>query len=44
VSSLADRQTRWKGRLFIAAGVALVTYLVFALSLGMVLPVWPWSA
>lgn len=44
VSSLADRQTRWKGRLSIAAGVALVTYLVFALSLGMVLPVWPWSA
>lgn len=43
VSLLADRQTRWKGRLVIAAGVAVVTYLVFAVGLSMVLPVWPWS-
>lgn len=44
VSSLADRQTRWRGRLFIAGGVALVTFLVFAVGLSMVLPIWPWSA
>jgi len=43
VSTLADHETRWKGRLIIAAGVALVTYLVFSLGLKMVLPVWPWS-
>lgn len=43
ISTLADRETRWKGRLITAAGVALVTYLVFSLGLRMVLPVWPWS-
>lgn len=43
VSTLADHETRWKGRLIIAAGVALVTYLIFSLGLRMVLPVWPWS-
>lgn len=42
-SSMADQQTRWKGRVLIAGGVALLTYLVFALGLGMVLPVWPGS-
>lgn len=44
MSSLADRQTRWKGRLFIAGGVAVMTLLVFAVGLSMVLPIWPWSA
>lgn len=44
VSTLADRETRWKGRLLIACGVAFVTYLVFAVGLSMVLPIWPWSA
>lgn len=44
LSSLADRQTRWKGRFFIAGGVALVTFLVFSVGLSMVLPIWPWSA
>jgi len=43
ISSLADHQTRWKGRLIIAAGVAAITYLVFIVGLSMVLPVWPWS-
>lgn len=43
VSSLADRQTRWKERILIAVGVAAITYAVFALGLSMVLPVWPWS-
>lgn len=43
VSSLADNETRWKGRLLIAAGVALLTYVIFIMGLSMVLPVWPWS-
>jgi hypothetical protein len=43
VSTFADRDTRWKGRLFIAGGVALVTFLVFAVGLSMILPIWPWS-
>lgn len=43
VSTLADRETRWKGRLMIAGGVALITYIVFGLGLRMVLPIWPWS-
>lgn len=44
VSSLADNDTTWKGRLLLAVGVAAVTYLVFGFALGMVLPAWPWSA
>lgn len=43
LASLADNETRWKGRLMVAAGVALITYLVFGLGLSMVLPIWPWS-
>lgn len=43
ISSLADRETRWKGRLIIAVGVAAMTYLIFSVGLGMILPVWPWS-
>lgn len=43
VSSLADKQITWKGRLLLCAGVAAITYLVFGLGLGMVLPAWPWS-
>jgi len=30
-------------RLIVAAGVALMTWLVFSFGLNMVLPVWPWS-
>jgi hypothetical protein len=41
LSTLADREVRWKGRLSIAFGVALLTYLVFKLGLNMVLPLWP---
>ncbi|MBS3997745.1 MAG: tripartite tricarboxylate transporter TctB family protein [Hydrogenophaga sp.] len=43
ISSLADRDTRWKGRIFLAIGVAAVTYVVFSMGLSMVLPIWPWS-
>jgi hypothetical protein len=43
ISSLADRDTRWKGRIFLAIGVSAVTYVVFSLGLSMVLPIWPWS-
>ena len=41
IASLADNDTRWKGRILIALGVALITYLVFGLGLSMVLPMWP---
>ena len=44
ISSLADNETRWKGRILLAIGVAAVTYVVFGFALGMVLPAWPWSA
>jgi hypothetical protein len=43
LATLADNDTRWKGRLMIAVGVAAVTYLVFGLGLSMILPIWPWS-
>lgn len=43
IASLADNDTRWKGRILTALGVALITYLVFGLGLSMVLPMWPWS-
>lgn len=43
VATLADNTSGWKWRLLTAAGIALVTYLVFRLGLGMVLPTWPWS-
>lgn len=44
ISSLADNETTWKGRVLLAVGVSAVTYLVFGFALGMVLPAWPWSA
>ena len=43
LSTLADNDTRWKSRLMVAVGVAVVTYAVFGLGLRMVLPFWPWS-
>jgi hypothetical protein len=43
LSSLADDDTQWKGRLLIALGVAVLTYVIFGLGLSMVLPIWPWS-
>ncbi|MDM7950646.1 tripartite tricarboxylate transporter TctB family protein [Hydrogenophaga sp.] len=43
VASTADNASTWKGRLLTAAGIALITWLVFKFGLGMVLPTWPWS-
>lgn len=43
VSSIADNEISWKGRLYVAVGVAAITWAVFILGLSMVLPVWPWS-
>jgi len=43
ISSSADNEMRWKGRILTALGVAAITYLVFGLGLSMVLPIWPWS-
>ncbi len=43
ISSLADRQISWKGRVAVALGVAAMTWGVFIQGLSMVLPVWPWS-
>jgi hypothetical protein len=43
VASLADNAPGWKWRLFTAAGIAVITWLVFKLGLSMVLPTWPWS-
>ncbi|MCU0762044.1 MAG: tripartite tricarboxylate transporter TctB family protein [Hydrogenophaga sp.] len=44
ISSMADNDTSWKGRILLAVGVSALTYLVFGFALGMVLPAWPWSA
>lgn len=44
ISSLADQGIRWKTRLMLSVGVAVVTYIIFIMGLSMVLPVWPWSA
>jgi hypothetical protein len=43
VASLADNAPGWKWRFVTAAGIALVTWVVFKFGLGMVLPTWPWS-
>ena len=43
VASLADNAPGWKWRLTTAAGIALITWMVFKLGLSMVLPTWPWS-
>jgi hypothetical protein len=43
VSSVADRSITWKGRVILAVGVAGLTWGIFILGLGMLLPVWPWS-
>jgi len=44
IALVPEKETRFQGSLLIAAGVALITYLIFSFGLGMVLPVWPWSA
>jgi hypothetical protein len=43
ISSTADNELTWKGRIFIALGVASLVWLVFIYGLSMVLPTWPWS-
>lgn len=44
VASLADRTITWRGRVVAAAVIAGLCWLIFIVALGMVLPVWPWSA
>lgn len=44
LSSMPDRTIQWKNRALLCAGVSAVTYLIFIMGLGMLLPVWPWSA
>lgn len=41
IASLAERGVGWKFRIALAAGISLVTWAVFVLGLGMLLPVWP---
>lgn len=43
ISSTADREITWKGRIFVSIGVATMVWLVFIYGLRMVLPTWPWS-
>lgn len=43
ISSTADHELTWKGRIGIAVGVAALVWLVFIYGLSMVLPTWPWS-
>ncbi|UOD50000.1 tripartite tricarboxylate transporter TctB family protein [Orrella daihaiensis] len=33
----------WRKKLILAASIALLTYLIFSLGLGMQFPLWPWS-
>jgi membrane-bound ClpP family serine protease len=41
VSTLADKQITWPGRVYVSAGVAAVTYGIFIFGLDMRLPIWP---
>jgi len=43
ISSTADREITWKGRILVSLGVAAMVWLVFIYGLRMVLPTWPWS-
>lgn len=43
ISSMADNEISWKGRLAVALGIAFLVWLVFIYGLNMVLPTWPWS-
>jgi len=40
LASLADRNLRWPGRLKLAAGITLLTVLIFVTGLGMIVPLW----
>lgn len=33
----------WRTKFILAGSVALLTYLIFSLGLGMLFPLWPWS-
>ncbi|WP_445953851.1 tripartite tricarboxylate transporter TctB family protein [Tepidimonas sp.] len=44
LASTADRSIGWRVRLLTAVVIAALSWLVFIVGLGMVLPVWPWSA
>jgi len=43
LAAAVPSKSSWKSRLILAISLAVITYLVFLLGLGMVLPVWPWS-
>ncbi len=43
VSSLAEQDFSWRGRVLVSVGVAAVTVAIFIGGLSMVLPIWPWS-
>jgi hypothetical protein len=43
ISSSADHEMSWKGRLGTALGVAAMVWIVFIYGLDMVLRTWPWS-
>lgn len=43
VSSRADRSVSWRSSAAIAAGIAVLAYLIFHVGLSMMLPIWPWS-
>jgi len=44
ISTLADEEITWRGRLLVSLSVALVVGLIFIGGLSMVLPLWPWSS
>lgn len=43
VSSMADNEITWKGRLGIAVAIAALVWLIFIYGLSMIVPTWPWS-
>ncbi len=44
ISSMAKGGVSWKARVLVALGISATTWLVFIFGLGMILPVFPWSA
>lgn len=44
ISSIAKGGVSWKARVLVALGISATTWLVFIFGLGMILPVFPWSA
>lgn len=43
ISSLADKQVSWVSRILTAAGVSIISVLIFKFGLNMVLPLWWWE-